>query len=132
MWADPRGQSKRFRCEASRIRRLICTTVAAPHCTTPVKHEVPTENKLQHWSPDTPRLYAALVTLAQDGRATDAKYDRFGWREFQIKEEDFYRAIHLYYEMIGCDPQSGRPHQAKLLELGLEWVAEKLASEAKD
>jgi hypothetical protein len=24
--------------------------------------------------------------------------------------------------MIGCDPETGRPHRGKLLELGLEWI----------
>jgi aldehyde:ferredoxin oxidoreductase len=41
-------------------------------------------------------------------------------------EDEFKRAIELYYEMIGCDPQNGRPHRGKLLELGLEWVEEML------
>ena len=41
-------------------------------------------------------------------------------------EDEFNRAIELYYEMIGCDPQNGRPHRGKLLELGLEWVEEML------
>jgi aldehyde:ferredoxin oxidoreductase len=40
--------------------------------------------------------------------------------------DEFNRAIELYYEMIGCDPQSGRPHRGKLLELDLEWVEELL------
>jgi aldehyde:ferredoxin oxidoreductase len=39
-------------------------------------------------------------------------------------QEEFDRAIELYYEMIGCDPQNGRPHRGKLLELDLEWVEE--------
>jgi aldehyde:ferredoxin oxidoreductase len=43
-----------------------------------------------------------------------------------FKEQDFNQAVHLYYEMIGCDPQTGCPRRAKLLELGLDWVAELL------
>jgi len=43
-----------------------------------------------------------------------------------FKEEDFNNAIRLYYEMIGCDPQTGRPTRAKLLDLGLNWVTESL------
>lgn len=45
-----------------------------------------------------------------------------------FKEEDFNRAVRLYYEMIGCNPQTGRPGRAKLLDLGLEWVAEALGN----
>jgi len=43
-----------------------------------------------------------------------------------FKQDDFNRAVELFYEMIGCDPQTGRPHRGKLLELGLEWVEELL------
>jgi hypothetical protein len=31
-----------------------------------------------------------LVTLSQDGKNTDCKYTRFGWRDFKIKNGDFY------------------------------------------
>ena len=41
-------------------------------------------------------------------------------------EEDFNRALEVYYDIIGCDPKTGRPHKGKLLELGLEWVDEML------
>jgi aldehyde:ferredoxin oxidoreductase len=39
-------------------------------------------------------------------------------------KEDFNRAVRIFYEMSGCDPETGRPHHGKLLELGLEWVEE--------
>ena len=34
----------------------------------------------------------------------------------------FNRAIELYYEMIGCNPDTGRPDRGRLMELDLEWV----------
>ena len=37
-------------------------------------------------------------------------------------EAAFNRAIELYYEMIGCNPDTGRPDRGRLMELGLEWV----------
>ena len=40
-----------------------------------------------------------------------------------FKEADFNRAVDLYYDMIGCDPDTGRPRRGKLLEFGLDWVA---------
>lgn len=43
-----------------------------------------------------------------------------------FEEEEFYNAIALYYEMINCDPETGRPARGKLLGLGLEWVEELL------
>jgi hypothetical protein len=46
--------------------------------------------KLLKWDMETPNLYAILVTLEQDGKTIDRKYTRFGWREFKIKNGDFY------------------------------------------
>ena len=43
-----------------------------------------------------------------------------------FEEDDFKKAIELYYAMIGCNPETGRPDRGKLLELGLEWVEELL------
>lgn len=41
--------------------------------------------RLKHWSPDAPNLYGAVVSVEEDGRTRDAKYQRFGWREFRIE-----------------------------------------------
>ena len=43
-----------------------------------------------------------------------------------FEKDDFEKAIKLYYDMIGCDSETGRPDRGKLLELGLEWVEELL------
>ena len=66
------------------------------------------------------------------------KHDRLPQRLFDPKPDgpnagtkifqsrDFNKAVRQYYEMIGCDPKTGRPRRGKLLELGLEWVDELL------
>ncbi len=66
------------------------------------------------------------------------KHDRLPQRLFKPKPDgpnagkkifqarDFKKAVRQYYEMIGCDPKTGRPRRGKLLELGLEWVDELL------
>ncbi|MBT8363819.1 MAG: aldehyde ferredoxin oxidoreductase family protein [Deltaproteobacteria bacterium] len=41
-----------------------------------------------------------------------------------FEKNDFNRAVKMFYEMIGCDPATGRPHHGKLMELGLEWMEE--------
>jgi beta-galactosidase len=46
--------------------------------------------RLGKWDTDNPTLYASLVTLEQDEKTVDRKYTRFGWREFKIKNGDFY------------------------------------------
>lgn len=57
-------------------------------------------------------------------RLFDPKPDGPKAGEKIFTQEEFNKAIELYYEMIGCDSQSGRPHRSKLLELNLEWVEE--------
>lgn len=42
------------------------------------------------WSPDNPELYTAKVTVLLDGKASDLWEHRFGFREFTIKNKDFY------------------------------------------
>jgi aldehyde:ferredoxin oxidoreductase len=64
-------------------------------------------------------------------RLFDPKPDGANAGKQIFKEQDFNHAVRLYYEMIGCDPQTGRPGRAKLLELGLDWVAESLESHFK-
>ncbi|MEI9960484.1 MAG: sugar-binding domain-containing protein [Limisphaerales bacterium] len=41
---------------------------------------------LKLWSPDTPNLYGALIQIAVNGQPVDAKYQRFGWRQFNFAE----------------------------------------------
>ncbi|MBW2058878.1 MAG: aldehyde ferredoxin oxidoreductase family protein [Deltaproteobacteria bacterium] len=43
-----------------------------------------------------------------------------------FSQEDFQKAVELFYEVIGCDPETGRPLRGKLVELGLDWVDELL------
>jgi aldehyde:ferredoxin oxidoreductase len=71
------------------------------------------------------------ITIKDDRlpkRLFDPKPDGARAGEQIFAEADFNEAIRLYYEMIGCDPASGRPHQSKLLEMDLEWVDELLRS----
>jgi aldehyde:ferredoxin oxidoreductase len=55
-------------------------------------------------------------------RLFDPKPDGANAGQQIFKEDDFNEATRLYYEMIGCQPETGRPSRAKLLELGLDWV----------
>ena len=41
-------------------------------------------------------------------------------------EEEFRKGLEMLYEVMGCDPMTGRPLRGKLLELGLDWVDELL------
>jgi aldehyde:ferredoxin oxidoreductase len=55
-------------------------------------------------------------------RLFDPKPDGPNAGQIIFTKEDFNRALEMLYEMIGCDPATGRPHHGKLMELGLEWV----------
>ncbi len=45
-----------------------------------------------------------------------------------LTTEEFERARETYYQLAGCDPATGYPTRAKLADLGLDWVADKLPS----
>jgi aldehyde:ferredoxin oxidoreductase len=55
-------------------------------------------------------------------RLFDPKPDGPNSNKKIFEEEDFNKAVALYYDMINCDPETGRPARGKLMELGLEWV----------
>jgi aldehyde:ferredoxin oxidoreductase len=40
----------------------------------------------------------------------------------KLDREEFQRALRLYYQIAGWDPETGFPTEAKLAELDLEWV----------
>jgi len=41
-------------------------------------------------------------------------------------ERDFQKGIEMFYDVIGCNPETGQPNRGKLIELGLEWVEDLL------
>ena len=74
-------------------------------------------NSREGFSIKDDRLPARLFDPKPDGPDSGKKI---------FEEEDFNKAIALYYEMINCDPETGRPARGKLMELGLDWVEEML------
>lgn len=43
------------------------------------------EGKLEYWTPETPRLYGAIINLnTGKSQVSDTKYTRFGWRQFTV------------------------------------------------
>jgi aldehyde:ferredoxin oxidoreductase len=43
-------------------------------------------------------------------------------REKRLTREDFNKALQLYYEAMGWDPQTGVPTEGRLSYLGLDWL----------
>jgi aldehyde:ferredoxin oxidoreductase len=72
-------------------------------------------NSREGFSIKDDRLPARLFDPKPDGPDSGKKI---------FEEEDFNKAIALYYEMINCDPETGRPARGKLMALGLDWVEE--------
>lgn len=43
------------------------------------------DNRLAEWTPDNPNLYGLVLHLKSNGKVTDIKYQRFGWRQFSFE-----------------------------------------------
>jgi len=122
----------------------LCVFGYAPRGVMPLDVMVQSLNAVTGWNASLYELMRAAERGSMLARAFNSregfsiKDDRLPARLFDPKpdgpgsgkkifaEEDFNKAIALYYEMINCDPETGRPNRGKLMELGLEWVEEKL------
>ena len=118
----------------------LCVFGYAPRSVMPIDTMVKCLNAITGWEASLFELMRAgergtMIARAFNSReGFSANHDRLPQRLFDpkpdgvnagkniFKEEDFNEAIRLYYDMIGCDPETGRPHRGKLLELGLEWI----------
>ncbi|MBM4103773.1 MAG: beta-galactosidase [Planctomycetes bacterium] len=59
--------------------------------------------QLKQWGPGHPNLYGLVLNVKMDGKETDRKYIRFGWRQFKIKEGDLFlngQKIRLYGDFM--------------------------------
>jgi beta-galactosidase len=59
------------------LRKLVAEPGTSRH-----KVTIPGANVLERWTPDTPNLYGAVISLAEGRTTKDIKYQRFGWRQF--------------------------------------------------
>ena len=118
----------------------LCVFGFAPRGTMPLETLVRCIRAVTGWDTDLYELMEAAERGSLLARAFNfregfsVKDDRLPQRLFEPKpggpgagqqvfqQKDFYEAVKLYYEMIGCDPESGRPRRGKLMELDLEWV----------
>jgi aldehyde:ferredoxin oxidoreductase len=123
----------------------LCVFGYAPRGVMPIDTMVQCVSAVTGWEPSLFELMRAGERGTMIARAFNSregftiKNDRLPKRLFDDKPDganagqqifnanDFAEAIRLYYDMIGCDPETGRPQRAKLLELGLDWIDELLA-----
>ncbi len=55
-----------------------------------VKLSKKVDGKLKNWTPDSPNLYGAIISVNTSKKlVADTKYTRFGWRQFLIKGTEF-------------------------------------------
>ncbi len=122
----------------------LCVFGYAPRGVIPLGVMVQSLNAITGWNTNIDELLTAAERGSMLARAFNSregftiKDDRLPKRLFNPKpdgpgsgkqifeEDDFDKAIALYYEMINCDPETGRPRHGKLIELGLDWVEELL------
>jgi aldehyde:ferredoxin oxidoreductase len=120
----------------------LCVFGYAPRGVMPLDKMVQCLNAITGWNASLYELMKAaergtLMAHAFNSReGFTIKDDRLPKRLFDPKpdgpnagkkifeEQDFNQAIEWLYEMMGIDPQTGRPHKGKLIELGLDWVEE--------
>jgi len=122
----------------------LCVFGYAPRGVIPLEVMVQALNAITGWNTSIDELLIAAERGSMLARAFNSregfsiKDDRLPKRLFNPKpdgpdsgkkifeEDDFNKAIALYYEMIDCEPETGKPRQGKLIELGLDWVEELL------
>jgi aldehyde:ferredoxin oxidoreductase len=122
----------------------LCVFGFAPRGVMPLDAMVQSLNAVTGWDASLFELMKAAERGSMIARAFNSregfsiKDDKLPQRLFNPKpdgpnagekifaKKDFEKAIKLYYDMIGCDSETGRPDHGKLLELGLEWVEELL------
>jgi aldehyde:ferredoxin oxidoreductase len=127
----------------------LCVFGYAPRGVVPVNLMVQCLNAITGWNSSLFELMKSAERSTMIARAFNClegftiKDDRLPKRLFDPKpdganagqkiftENDFQKAIEIFYEVIGCDPETGRPHRGKLIELGLEWVDELLNQRKK-
>jgi len=118
----------------------LCVFGFAPRGTMSLEKMVQCLNAVTGWNASLFELFKAGERGTMMARAFNSregftiKDDKLPKRLFDPKpdgprsgeqiftEAEFNKGLELFYEIIGCDPQTGRPHRGKLLELGLEWV----------
>jgi len=122
----------------------LCVFGYAPRGVMPLDVMVKSINAVTGWNASLYELMraaergSALARSFNSREGFSIKDDRLPKRLFNPKpdgpnsgkkifeEEDFNNAVALYYEMINCDPATGRPTRGKLMELDLDWVDEML------
>jgi aldehyde:ferredoxin oxidoreductase len=118
----------------------LCVFGFAPRGVMPIEKMIQCLHAVTGWDPSLYELMQAgergtLMARAFNSReGFTIKDDRLPARLFDAKpsgpnagkkifeEKDFSEAVELIYDILGCDPVTGRPLRGKLVELGLEWV----------
>ena len=60
----------------------------APNGSTKITLQKTIDKELEFWTPDNPTLYGAVLQLKHGKSTIDTKYQRFGWRQFNIKGKE--------------------------------------------
>lgn len=81
---------------------------------------IPLKNPVE-WSPENPYLYFATLYLQEDGGASSARAERFGYREFVRENGNFFlnkKKIYLFGESLSIANVTKKEHiQKKLIQM---------------
>jgi len=118
----------------------VCNLAAVPFTTLPITQVVNAMRAVTGWDTSLWELLKVGERAKALGRAFNcregftAKDDRIPKRfheaftegplkDVRIDPEQFQKALRLYHQMEGWDPETGWPTFARLAELGIEWAA---------
>jgi beta-galactosidase len=65
--------------------------------------QVAVKGRLKLWSPDAPSLNGLVVSVMENGKTTDRKYTRFGWRELKLAGQYLLlngKKIQMYGDLV--------------------------------
>jgi beta-galactosidase len=76
------------------------------------------QGNLKLWSPGNPNLYTVQLQLKEKKKTVDCKTERFGWRQFTIKDKDFL----LNGNRIQCFADIQHPFGAYICSRRFAWA----------
>jgi beta-galactosidase len=88
--------------------------------------EVAVKGSLSLWSPDTPNLFGLVLNVVDGTRNIDTHYQRFGWRQFQIRANELLlngRKFQIFADIL-------HPFGVSILSRRTAWAWFKMIKEA--
>ncbi|HWQ90725.1 MAG TPA: glycoside hydrolase family 2 TIM barrel-domain containing protein, partial [Clostridia bacterium] len=93
----------KWRLDKAVLRLTTRTVTVQSGSTAKITLHEPVRGRFNSWKPGSPHLYAAILSLKENGQPADRRFTRFGWREFSIRGKDLLlngERIQLYGDLL--------------------------------